>query len=297
MHAIIDAHHHLWQYDPDLYGWIGPEMRVLKQDFTVDMLRDEMEGVGADASIAVQARQDAAETEWLLDVAQETPEIIGVIGWTDLCAPDVDDALGRLASKPALVGIRHVLQDEPDDSFMLRNDFNRGVARLRDNGLAYDILIYERHLPMATAFVDSHPDQLFVLDHVAKPSIKKGEMHRWRSGITELAEREHCYCKLSGLITEADWAGWTEVQLRPFLDAVLDAFGPERLMFGSDWPVCLLAGDYAAWYHLLREFASELSSTEQERIFGGTAAEAYGLAVIPEEPTSSRKPPRGPKGN
>lgn len=286
MHVIIDAHHHLWHYDPDLYGWIGPEMRVLKQDFTVDDLRGEMDVVGVDASIAVQARQDAAETEWLLNIAQETPEILGVVGWTDLCAPDIDDALDRLASKAALVGLRHVLQDEPDDRFMLRDEFNRGIERLRDYRLAYDILIYERHLRTATAFVDRHPDQLFVLDHIAKPSIKEGEIERWRSGITELARREHCYCKLSGVVTEADWSDWTAVQLRPFLDAVLESFGPERLMFGSDWPVCLLASDYSAWYHLLREFASDLSPPEQERIFGGTAAEAYGLAVIPEAATS-----------
>ena len=276
----IDAHHHLWHYDPDLYGWIGPEMGVLKQDFTIENAGEEMERVGVDAGIVVQARQDVDETEWLLDTARDAPEIVGVVGWVNLCAEDVDEEVARLAQNPALVGLRHVLQDEQDDAFMLRADFNRGIGRLLAYGLAYDVLIYSRHLESARIFVDRHPEQIFVIDHMAKPAIRDGEMDRWKSALSELSRREQCYCKLSGVVTEADWSNWTPAQLRPYLDVVLDAFGPERLMFGSDWPVCLLASDYGEWYHLVRDFTSDLSLSEQERIFGGTAAEAYGLMLI-----------------
>ncbi len=275
--VIIDAHHHLWRYAPDQYPWIGTEMGVLKRDFVVDDLLDEVAKVDVDATVVVQARQEPEETEWLLDVARETREILGVVGWVDLLADDLDHVLERLSRNSMFVGVRHVLQDEPDDAFMLRDDFNRGIGRLRHYGLIYDVLIYSRHLENAKMFADRHPDQIFVVDHLAKPSIRTREMEPWKSALAELARREHCYCKLSGVVTEADWRDWTADQLRPYLDAALEAFGPERLMFGSDWPVCLLACDYAGWYHLARDFASDLSASEQDRIFGGTAAEAYRL--------------------
>ncbi len=254
-------------------------MDVLKRDFTVQDLCREMDAAGVDAGIAVQARQDPEETTWLLELSREEPRILGVVGWTDLCASSVDHELNRLASHPGLVGLRHVLQDEPDDAFMLGGAFNRGIARLRDYGLVYDILIYAHHLDTAEAFVDRHPQQVFVIDHIAKPSIRDGEIDRWKAGITELARRKHCYCKLSGVATEANWSSWTAARLRPYLDAVLEAFGPERLMFGSDWPVCLLATEYGRWYELMRSYTSDLTSSERARIFGGTAAEAYGLPV------------------
>lgn len=274
---IIDAHHHLWRYAPDLYPWISPGMGILQRDFLADDLLDEMEIAGVDGAVVVQARQDSAETEWLLELAHATPEILGVVGWVDLLAQDLERALERLSQNPWLVGVRHVLQDEPDDRFMLRDDFNRGIDRLSEFGLVYDILIYSHHLEPAQAFVDRHPNQPFVVDHIAKPPIRDGEIERWRRALRELARREHCFCKLSGLVTEADWASWTEEQLRPYLDTALEAFGPERLMFGSDWPVCLLACDYGGWYQMVRTFTSPLSSTEQERIFGGTVLEVYNL--------------------
>lgn len=276
----IDAHHHLWHYSPDLYGWIGDGMDALKRDFTADDLVDQIGPAGVDATVVVQARQDLVETEWLLGTAAQTPEIAGVVGWVDLCDRDgLSRTIERLSENPAFVGVRHVLQDEPDDAFMLRDDFNRGVARLAEYGLAYDILIYPRHLENATALVDRHPDQTFVLDHLAKPEIRKGELGEWKSRLSELARREHCYCKMSGVVTEADWPTWTAAELQPYLEVALESFGPERLMFGSDWPVCLLASSYDRWLGVVTTFTSGLSRAERERIFGGTAAEAYGLAL------------------
>ncbi len=275
---VIDAHHHFWHYDPVTYGWIGDGMDVLKRDFTPNDLAGEIEGL-VDGLISVQARQDVDETRWLLDVARETPFVVGVVGWVPLTADDVEDRLERLTDESELVGIRHVLQDEPDESYMLREDFNRGVDVLSRFGLAYDVLIYERHLEHAIEFVDRHPDQVFVLDHLAKPRVRDGVTEPWATNIRTFAEREYCYCKVSGLVTEADWETWTAADLRPYLDTIFDAFGPDRLMFGSDWPVCLLACDYRKWYHLIDAYVSELTPHERERFWGGTAAEAYRLAV------------------
>lgn len=275
---VIDAHHHFWHYDPADYGWIGDGMHVLKRDFTATDLAGEIDGL-VDGVISVQARQDVDETRWLLDEARETPFVVGVVGWVPLTADDVEDRLEQLTDESELVGIRHVLQDEPDESYMLREDFNRGVDVLCRFGLAYDVLIYERHLERAIDFVDRHPDQVFVLDHLAKPRVREGLTEPWATNIRTFAEREHCYCKVSGLATEADWETWTASDLRPYLDTAFDAFGPQRLMFGSDWPVCLLACDYRRWYHLVDEYVSELTEQERERFWGGTAAEAYGLVI------------------
>lgn len=275
----IDAHHHLWQYDPGRYGWIGAGMESLQRDFTSDDLAIEMEAVGIDRAVTVQALQEVAETQWLLEEARGTPEILGVVGWVDLAADDLERHLDPLARDPLFVGLRHVLQDEPDEAYMLRDDFNRGVARLHGLGLTYDILIYPDHLQSTLKFVDRHPHQIFVLDHMAKPRIRDGEMSPWREGLTELARRSHCYCKMSGLVTEAEWSNWTPDDIRPYLDVAFEAFGPERLMFGSDWPVCLLAAGYSEWYYLVDEYTSALSLYERDQIWGKTAAEAYRLTA------------------
>ena len=275
---IIDAHHHLWHYEPSKYAWIDDRMGVLRQDFTTNDLAAEIEGI-VDGVIAVQARQDVDETLWLLDEARETPFVLGVVGWAPLTAADVEDEIARLAEDPALVGIRHVLQDERDDAFMLRPDFNRGIEALAPFGLVYDVLVYERHLGNVLEFVDRHPEQTFVLDHIGKPRIGEGPLDPWRANLRRLAEREHCYCKVSGMVTEASWTEWTVDGLSPYLDTVFEAFGPRRLMFGSDWPVCLLACEYRRWYHIVEDYTSELSQSEYERFWGGTAAEAYRLAV------------------
>ncbi|MBN1942536.1 MAG: amidohydrolase family protein [Phycisphaerae bacterium] len=273
----IDAHQHFWKYTPAEYGWIGEEMSLLRRDFLPTDLRPNLAAAGIDGSIAVQARQIARETAWLLDLARQADEIRGVVGWIPLASADVRGELERFAADPLLKGVRHVVQDEPDENFILREDFNRGVAMLREFRLVYDILIFERHLPRAVAFVDRHPQQVFVLDHLAKPRIREGEMEPWRRNLFALAERENVYCKLSGLVTEADVQKPSYASLQPYMETVLEAFGPGRLMFGSDWPVCLHACPYATWLTWVREFIASLSPHEQARILGDTAAEAYNL--------------------
>lgn len=271
----IDAHQHFWKYDPAGYGWINESMRVIRRDFLPSHLQAEIENVGVDGAVSVQASQTLDETRWLLDLAEQNNFIKAVIGWVPLVAPDVSKHLDELSKRPLLKGVRHVVQDEPDDRFILRDDFNAGVRTLADYGLVYDILIFERHLPHAIEFVDRHPEQVFVLDHLAKPRAKENLVEPWRTNIRRIAERENVFCKLSGLVTEADWHAWTEAQLSVYLEVVLDAFGPRRTMFGSDWPVCLLAASYARWYDVVRGFSAKLSGSEQARIFGETAVEAY----------------------
>ena len=273
----IDSHHHFWRFDPQQYGWIDDDMSVLQRDFLPEDLRNAIAPAGIDGVVSVQARQTLEETRWLLSLANQHDFIRGVIGWAPLSSPDLKRDLEAVAAEQKLVGVRHVVQGEPDDNFILRDDFNRGVASLRDFGLRYDILIFERHLPQTIRFVDRHPSQVFVLDHIAKPKIKAGEIEPWRRNIAELAGRDNVYCKLSGMVTEADPRHWTPEQMRPYFDVVLESFGPDRLMFGSDWPVCLLGAEYARWGEVVREWTESLSSAEQDRIFGGTAIEAYGL--------------------
>jgi len=273
----IDAHHHFWTFVPEEFGWISDTMSVLRRDFLPADLNDEIDRVGIDGVVSVQARQTLVETNWLLDLADEHDFIKGVVGWVPLASTDVRKELDQLAGRPKLKGVRHIVQDEPDEQFILREDFNAGVTALRGYGLVYDILIYERHLPQAIEFVDRHPNQTFVLDHLAKPRAKEHNVEPWRTNIRRIAERENVFCKLSGLVTEADWKGWTEGQLSVYLGTVLDAFGPRRVMFGSDWPVCLLASTYQRWYDVVSRFCEKLSPDEQARVFGGTAVEAYRL--------------------
>jgi L-fuconolactonase len=273
----IDAHQHFWKYTPAEYGWISDSMSVLRRDYLPVHLEQELDRVGIDGVISVQARQTVQETEWLLELAEERDFIKGVVGWVPLTSPDVRKTLDALEARPKLKGVRHVVQDEPDPQFILRNDFNAGVSALPDYGLVFDILIFERHLPQAMEFVDRHPNQRFVLDHLAKPGAKESTLEPWRSNIQRLAQRENVFCKLSGLVTEADWQDWTYEQLSVYLQVTLESFGPQRVMFGSDWPVCLLAASYAQWYEFVTRFCGRLSTGEQNRVFGGTAIEAYGL--------------------
>jgi L-fuconolactonase len=271
----IDSHQHFWSYSPEQYSWIDSSMEVLRRDFLPEQLKPEIDRSGIGGVVAVQARESLQETRWLLDLAAANPFIRAVVGWAPLTAPDVAETIGPLLALGPLRGLRHVLQDEPDERYMLREDFNRGVSALRDFELAYDILIHERHLPYTIEFVDRHPYQVFILDHIAKPRIREGVLSPWREQIRALALRPNVYCKLSGLVTEANWAAWTEQQLAPYFDTVLDAFGPGRLMFGSDWPVCLLATSYQAWYELVSKRIASLAAGERDAILGGTAAKAY----------------------
>jgi len=274
---MIDSHHHFWRYSPQEYGWISEPMSILRRDFLPADLQREASAAGIDGVVSVQARQTVEETRWLLELAGQNALIRGVVGWVPLVSPGVRRDLERFAGQSKLKAVRHVLQDEPDHNYMLRDDFNRGIALLKDFGLRYDILIFERHLPQTIEFVDRHPNLTFILDHVAKPRIRDGILSPWRENMRELARRPNVYCKLSGMATEADLHAWTPSELRPYAEVALEAFGPRRLMFGSDWPVCLLAVDYRRWIAVVREFAASLSLAEQERLFGGTALEAYGL--------------------
>lgn len=273
----IDAHHHLWKYSAEAYGWMTDSMAAIRRDFLPDDLCRTMRPAGIDGAVTVQARQTAGETAWLLDLAARHHFMYGVVGWAPLVEPAVASELERFAAHPKLKGVRHVLHDEPDDSYMLRQDFNAGVRLLKRFGLVYDVLIFERHLPQTIEFVDRHPDQVFVVDHIAKPKIRERLMSPWRENISELARRPNVYCKLSGMVTEADWRNWTEADLRPYFDAALAAFGPKRLMFGSDWPVLLVAGEYRPWVEIVERAIASLSPDERGRIMGGTAIEAYKL--------------------
>jgi len=275
---MIDAHHHLWKYNVQDYDWMNDDrLQGLRRDFLVHDLAEAAQRSDVRGSIAVQARQSLTETDWLLNVAAHSSLVKGVVGWVPLCSPDVISSLERFANEPKMKGVRHVLQDEADDLFMLREDFNRGVGLLRDFGMVYDILIFERHLPQTIEFVDRHPEQVFVLDHIAKPRIKDNQISPWAEQISEFGKRENVYCKISGMVTEASWSGWSALQLRPYFDVVLGAFGPRRLMFGSDWPVLTLAADYTTWVNSFRTFIADLSPEEQERISSGTAREIYRL--------------------
>lgn len=275
---MIDAHHHLWNYDPVEYAWIGDQMSVLRRDFTPADLHVEMSAAGVTGAIAVQARQSIEETEWLLDLASRNTFLLGVVGWVHLCdAENLRRQLDRFAGHTKLKGVRHVLQDEPDDNFMLRRDFLRGIAALAGTGLVYDILIYERHLPQTLRFVDQFPNQVFVLDHLAKPRIREHVLQPWADNLRELARRANVFCKLSGMATEADWNHWSEPDLRPYFETALHAFGPSRLMFGSDWPVLEVAGSYGGWASMVHGWVERLTRSEQEAILSGTARRAYRL--------------------
>jgi L-fuconolactonase len=272
----IDAHQHFWKYSVAEYGWIDDQMSLIRRDFLPSDLEREIRNAGVDGVISVQARQTLEETLWLLSVAAQNDFVKGVVGWVPLTEPSVRDELDLLRSNPRLRGIRHVIQDEPD-GYLLRKDFNAGVSVLHELGLAYDLLVRARQLPEATRFVDQHPHQVFVLDHLAKPQVKGQKLDPWRQRVRELARRENVYCKVSGLVTEADFKAWTEAQLQPYLETVLEAFGPKRLMFGTDWPVCLVACPYGRWYDVVTRFAASLSSDERASLFGLAAARAYSL--------------------
>jgi L-fuconolactonase len=273
----VDAHHHFWTYDPVEYNWITDEMAEIRRDFGPAELKTAMDAAGISSAISVQARQTVQETQTLLKFAEHHEFVRGVVGWVPLIEARVADLIAGLASNRKLRGLRHVLHDEPDPDYMLRDDFNRGVAELKQFGLAYDILIYERHLPQTIQFVDRHPRQVFVLDHFGKPRVAANEISPWRERTRDLAARPNVYCKLSGLVTEADYRNWTEERLKPYFDVAFESFGARRLMFGSDWPVCLVATSYKDWAQIVARFLMELSASEQQRIWSGAAIEAYGL--------------------
>jgi L-fuconolactonase len=274
---IIDAHHHFWKYNHQDYGWMDESMSVLKRDYLPEDLEKELLASAIDGTVVVQARQNLEETRWLLELADAFPFIQGVVGWLDLCSPDVVNQLRVFADHPKLVGARHVIHDEADDDFMLRSAFKSGLVYLGAYGLCYDLLLFPRHLGRAVKLVNSFPRQRFILDHLGKPLIRRGVMESWKKDLTRLAEYPNVWCKLSGMVTEADRKRWTYGDLLPYMETVLDVFGPGRIMVGSDWPVCTLAGKYKQVMQIVPEFISSLNEEDQERILYKNAIDCYQL--------------------
>jgi len=275
----IDAHQHFWRYSAADYPWIGAGMECLARDFLPADLAPLAATSGVGGTVAVQARQSLTESRWLLELADSSPLICGVVGWVDLRGATVNDTLREFAAHEKFVGVRHVVQDEPDDRFLLGSDFVRGLEHLREFDLVYDLLVYPQQLPAAVELAGLLPRQPFVLDHLGKPRIKTGGSHGWRLDIEALARHANVSCKLSGMVTEAAWRGWRREEFTPYLEVALAAFGPERLMIGSDWPVCLLSGDYAEVLGIVEDFLTRLSAAECQAVLGGTAARVYGLAT------------------
>jgi len=279
----IDAHQHYWVYNSEEYSWIDDSMAAIRRDFLPEHLRPELEGNGFQGSVVVQTRQTLQETRWLLELADRSPDIVGVVGWVDLTDPGVERTFVELMDRPDgryLVGIRHLVHDEPDADWLLRDDVRRGLAVLDKHGLVYDLLLKVREIPAALRTVGDFPTLRFVIDHIAKPNIGANSMSPWAELMGGFkAHRGHVWCKLSGMAEEADWASWTPQQLAPFVDRVLEIFGPGRCMFGSNWPVCLLAGDYRRIKAALEECTSALSADERAYVMGGSAIEAYRLRI------------------
>lgn len=272
----VDVHQHFWRYTAEEFGWINDAMASIRRDFLPGDLKPLLDAAGVERTIAVQARQTLPETDWLLSLAAENDWIAGVVGWLPLAKPDISALLEEYASQPKLRGLRHVLQAEPDE-FFNRKAFHDGLRLLRNYGLVYDLLIVERQLDAAMLFVDRHPSQFFVLDHVAKPRIAARELEPWSGQVRALAERSNVACKLSGMVTEADHQRWSIDDLRPYAETVLDAFGPHRLMFGSDWPVCTVAASYSRWFEAVNTLLAGLSVEERDAILGANAERVYGL--------------------
>jgi len=272
----IDAHQHFWIYNQREYDWIDEAMASIRRDFLPADLRPELEDAGFAGSVVVQVRQTLEETRWLLELAEDNPFILGVVGWVDLRSPRLYQDLQSFAGKSKLVGIRHIVQSEPDD-FLLDADFLRGISMLQEFDLAYDLLIYTKHLPLAAEFVKRFPRQRFVLDHLAKPPIRSRAIDLWARGMRELASFPNLHAKVSGLVTEADWRGWKPEDLRPYLDVAFESFGAKRLMIGSDWPVCTVAASYGQVVNLVKDYMSSYTAEDREAVFGGNAANFWRL--------------------
>jgi L-fuconolactonase len=282
MPEVIDAHQHFWQLDqPFEYGWLEtPGLEPIRRDFLPEDLAKLIGKVGVDRTVFVQTQHNIEENRWVLGLAEQCDFIAGVVGWVDLAGDKCETQLLEFKDHPKFVGIRHVTQDEPDDDFIIRPDVVRGLRVLEKHGVPFDLLFYVKHLKHAAPLAKMLPDLPMVINHLAKPQIKDGISDGWRRELQSAAQHPNVYCKLSGMVTEADWKQWTPTDLRPFVETALEAFGPARCMFGSDWPVCELAGSYQQVYNALREIVGELGASELEQIFGGTAARFYGLSAV-----------------
>jgi L-fuconolactonase len=271
----IDTHQHFWIYRPQDYGWIGPGMEGLRRDYLPTDLAPLLASEGIDGTVAVQARQTVEESRWLLELANQNDFIKGVVGWVDLRSPRVGEQLERFVSHPKFRGVRHIVHDEPDDQFMMQDDFRRGIGRLKAYGLTYDLLLFPRHLPVAKRLVEEFPDQPFVLDHISKPPIKEHKIEPWLTDLRSLAASENVFCKVSGMVTEADWAEWKASDFEPYLDAVFECFGTKRIMIGSDWPVSTLAASYSSVVQLSTAYIQRLSVAEQADVWCNNAQSFY----------------------
>jgi L-fuconolactonase len=276
----LDAHQHFWRYNPEEFGWIDDAMAAIRRDFLPEDLSPVIGAQGLEGTVAVQARQTLEETRWLLGLAERHSIIKGVVGWVPLADGRLAGILDLISDR-RLVGVRHVVQGEADPRFLEGEAFNAGIRTITGMDLTYDLLIYANQLSAAIAFVDRHPRQRFVLDHIAKPRIERAPPEDWRRQLTELARRQNVYCKFSGVITEVPGWRWDLALLEPYFKVVLDAFGPRRLMFGSDWPVCLVGSTYARWFEAVSALAAGLAPAERARLMGETAAEAYRIPPHP----------------
>ncbi len=274
----IDAHQHFWIYNPVEYGWINDGMKILQRDYLPIDLLPELEKAGMSGSVVIQARQTIKETRWLLQLADQFDFIKGVVGWVDLCSGDnLLRQLDEFCRSDKFVGVRHVLQDEPDDQFMLRDEFLNGISRLNSYKLTYDLLLFPKHLPIAKILVSMFPDQKFVLDHISKPDIKSRTFNPWKEDLFELAKNMNVWCKLSGMVTEADWKNQTPEDFIPYLDIVFSAFGTGRLMIGSDWPVCRLAGEYGEVTGIVKDYIADMEHSLRRAILGENCIDFYSL--------------------
>jgi L-fuconolactonase len=273
----IDAHQHFWIYNPIRDAWIDDSMKILQRNFLPVDLEPALKQSLIDGTIAVQADQSEDETNFLLDLAEKNKWILGVVGWMDLTALGVEKKLEHFSCYKKLKGFRHIVQAEPDDNFMMNENFRRGIRLLKDYNFTYDILIYPRQLSAAIKLTEKHYEQKFILDHIAKPLIRKKEFEPWASDIKKLAENPNVFCKVSGIITEADHQNWKPSDIYPYLDIVFDAFGYDRLLFGSDWPVCLLAGSYERVFNLISDYTKNSSKENKEKIFSKNAVSFYNI--------------------
>jgi L-fuconolactonase len=271
----IDSHQHFWHYNPAEHVWMDDRMLVLKRDYLPDELLPLLRAIDFDGTIAVQARQNLTETQWLLELADHHDFIKGVVGWVDLCSPALASQLESFSKHSKLVGVRHVVHDEPDDQFMLRPEFRRGISQLRHFNLTYDLLLFPEHLSVARKLVEEFPETSFVADHIAKPQIGQRLKLPWRDDLAVLAEFPNVFCKLSGMVTETIWGQWHAGDFTPYLDTVLEIFGPARVMIGSDWPVCTLSANYAATMGIVLDYAKQFSAEVQDGILGGNCTQFY----------------------
>ncbi len=273
----IDAHQHFWNYDPAKHSWMNDEMGILKTDFYPTDLKPLLKNCKIDGCVAVQANQAEVENDFLLDLAAQNDFIKGIVGWVDLRAENVSDRLEYYTQFSEIKGFRHVLHDEPDLDFMLRMPFLNGIAQLNQFGYTYDLLIFPEHLSNATRLVDIFPNQPFVIDHIAKPAIRKEEIKNWQNDLKSIAKRENVFCKISGMVTEAQWKNWQKNDFKQYLDSVINAFGINRVMYGSDWPVCTLSASYQEQFEIVEDYFSAFSTTEQANFFGNTTTQFYNL--------------------